>query len=480
MKVVGISAPIALGKHITITGIHFPQSLGVLLAYLRDHGFGIELWDYNVESYTEESFIERLRKSQPDIVGLAAMTPTIKNAHLFATIIKKHFPNTLVVVGGPHASALPTQTAEEFPNFDVIIYGEAEETFLDLCQRKRDHKSLVGCLGTVHRTNGEIVKENPRPLIKDLDQLPYAARDIVNFENYRKAHVERGLSRKFMNIMEFMTSRGCPAKCIFCGSGAYKPATVRYRSLNHVLGEIDECVKKYGTTYVNLSDDTFTLNKPFVHGFCTAMKERGLEWGCFTRVDCVTKELLQEMVDSGCIRVSFGVESGSPRIMAMNGKAVTIDKVRQTFKWAHEVGLKIIDGSFIVGSHPDENYDDIEQTIKLIREIKATFYSVTIVAPLPGTAIYDMMKQEGLIFADDWDKFLFIGETPSWRTKYFSPEELVRLQNYVMKRTYLRPGYLIPLFARIRSFNELRYFWDIGWNSFKQIVLSKNTYKKST
>lgn len=473
MKVVGISCPLKLGKHVGITSIHFPLSLGVILACVRQHGFDIELWDYNVEDFSEESFIQRLKKSNPGLVGLAAMTPSIKTAHTLAELIKVHSPRTIVVAGGPHVDALPMESMEEFPSFDIIIYGEAEETFVELCQRVKAKESLDGCLGIVHRADGKIIKEPMRPLIKDLDKLPYAARDIVDFENYRKAHVERGLSRRFMNIMEFMTSRGCPAKCIFCASGANKPPTVRWRSLDHVLGEIDECVRTYGTNYVNLIDDTFTLNKKFVHGFCEAMQKRNLEWGCLTRVDCVTKDMLHAMVDSGCIRVSFGVETGSPRIMAMNGKAVTIDKVRQTFKWAHETGLRIIDGTFMIGSHPDENLDDIEETIKLIKEVKPTFFSVSIVTPIPGTAVYNMMKQEGLILADNWEKFVYIGETPSWRTRHFSSEELVNLQKYVMKKTYLRLAYFIPLLLRIRSLNEFKYFADIGFKSFKQIILQK-------
>ncbi len=473
MKVVGISCPLKLGKHVGITSIHFPLSLGVVLACIRKAGFDIELWDYNAEDFSEESFVERLKTSKPDVIGLAATTPSIKSAHVLATIVKNHSPQTVVVAGGPHVDALPTDSMLEFPNFDVIVYGEAEDTFVELCKRIENTEPLNGCLGVVHRQNGKIIKEAPRPLIKDLDKLPYASRDIINFDNYKKAHVERGLSRKFMNIMEFMTSRGCPAKCIFCASGANKPPTVRFRSLAHVLGEIDECVEKYGTNYINLIDDTFTLNKKFVFDFCDAMKQRGLEWGCLTRVDCVSKEMLQAMVDSGCIRISFGVETGSPRIMAMNGKHITIDKVRQAFKWAHEIGLRIIDGNFMIGSHQDENYEDIEQTIKLIREIKPTFFSVTIVTPLPGTAIYNSMKQEGLILADNWEKFVYIGEIPSWRTKHFSPEELVKLQKYIIRRTYFRLSYLIPLFLRIRSLNELKYFTDIGYKSFKQIILNR-------
>ncbi|HLG25024.1 MAG TPA: radical SAM protein [Candidatus Nanoarchaeia archaeon] len=473
MKVVGITCPLKLGKHPMITSVHFPLSLGVLLAYVRKQGFEIELWDYNVEDFTEESFAERLKSSKPDIIGLAAMTASIKTAHQLATYVKKYSPDTLTVAGGPHVDALPMESMNEFKNFDIIVYGEAEDTFIELCQRIDKKEPLAGCKGILHREDGKIIMEAPRPLIQDLDKLPYAARDIVNFDNYKKAHVERGLSRRFMNIMEFMATRGCPAKCIFCASGANKPPTVRWRSIKHLLGEIDECVEKYGTNYVNFVDDTFTLKKNFVYEFCDAMKERGLEWGCLTRVDCVTKEMLQRMVDSGCIRVSFGVETGSSRIMALNGKAVTIDKIRQAFKWSHEVKLRVIDGNFIIGSHPDENYDDIEQTIKLIREIKPTFCSISLIVPIPGTAIYNMMKQEGLLLADDWEKFVYIGELPSWRTRNFTPEELVRLQNYVIKKTYFRISYLVPLFARIRSFNEFRYFFDIGLSSFKHVILKK-------
>lgn len=473
MKVLCISCPLKLGKHAEITSIHFPVSLGTLLGYLRKNGFEIELLDYNVEGFTEESFIQRVRNSRPNIIGLSAMSPSIKSAHLLATLVKTHFPDILTVAGGPHVDVLPVESMKEFSNFDVVAYGEAEDTFLELCKRLENKESLDGCLGIAHRKNGGIILEPPRPLIQNLDKLPYAARDIVNFENYRKAHVERGISRKFINVMEFMTSRGCPAKCIFCASGATKPPTVRWRSLGHVLGEIDECVEKYDTHYVNLIDDTFTINRKFVFDFCEAMKKRGLEWGCYTRVDCVTREMLQSMVDSGCLRVTFGVETGSPRIMALNGKGVTIDKVRQAFKWAHDAKLRIIDGTFIIGSHPDENYEDVELTIKLISEIKPTFFSVSIITPIPGTAIYNMMKEEGLIFADSWEKYVYIGETPCWRTRHFSPEELTRLQRYVMKKTYFKLSYLASLMLRIRSLNEFRYFADIGLKSFKQVILNQ-------
>ena len=476
MKVIGISCPITLGKHAKIVSVHFPIGLGVLLAHLRNNGFEVELWDYNVDNFSDESFIERLNKSKPKVVGMSATTAAIKGAHQLATLIKSKMPEVITIIGGPHVDALPTQSIEEFPNFDIIVYGEAEDTFVELCKRIEKNESLEGCEGIVHRKDGEIIKEKPRPLIQNLDKLPYAARDLVNFDNYKTAHVQRGISRKFMNVMEFMTSRGCPAKCIFCASGANKPPTVRWRSVQHVVGEIDQCVEKYGTTYVDLMDDTFTLNKKYVSDFCDAMKARGLQWGCLTRVDCVTKELLQMMVDAGCIRISFGVESGSPRIMAMNGKAITIDKVRQAFKWAHEVKLKIIDGSFIIGSHPDENHEDIEQTIRLIKEVNPNFFSVSIIAPLPGTASYTMMKSEGLIMADSWEKFLYIGEKPSWRTRNFSPEELVRLQKYVLRKTYFRPGYVVPLLLKIRNINEFRYFASLGWESFKQVLLSKETW----
>ncbi len=474
MKVVGVSCPLVLGEHATITSIHFPLSMGVLLAYLRQNGFGIELWDYNVENFTEENFVQRLNDSNPKIIGLAATTPSIKSAHRLATLIKKHRPDIITIAGGPHMDALPTRSMEEFPNFDIGVYGEAEDTFLDICQRIEQGKSLDGCMGILHRRNGKVIREAPRPLIENLDKLPYAARDIVDFENYKRAHVERGLSRKFMNIMEFMVARGCPARCIFCASGANKPATVRWRSLDHVLGEIDECVKTYGTNYVNLIDDTFTLDKKFVEQFCDAMKERNLEWGCLTRVDCVTKELLQKMVDSGCIRVAYGVESGSARIMQLNGKVVNLDKVRQAFKWSHEVGLRIIDGCFIIGSHPDEDRRDIEQTINLIKEVNPTFFSVSVIVPIPGTALYTMMKDEGLILSDDWEKFAYIGTNPSWRTRHFTGEELMDLQKYVMKKTYFRLGYVVPLFLRIKSVNEFKYFANIGWESFKQVLLQKD------
>ncbi|MBI4175964.1 MAG: cobalamin B12-binding domain-containing protein [Candidatus Aenigmarchaeota archaeon] len=474
MKVVLISTPMDLASGPRLSAVHFPLNLGILLAYIRQHGFEVELWDYNVEPFTEEGFTKRIKESNPGMVGIGAMTPAIKNAHRLATIAKMASPHITTVIGGSHVSALTRETLEEFQNFDVAVHGEAEDTFVDLCTRIQNSQPLAGCLGTAYRSNGSIVMEAPRPLIQDLDKLPFAARDLVNFENYRKAHVERGISRKFMNVMEIMISRGCPAQCIFCVSGAGKGPEVRYRSLGNVMEEIKLCVENYGTNYINISDDTFTLNKKFVEGFCDEMGKLGLQWGCFTRVDCVTKELLQKMVSSGCIRVSFGVETGSQRVMQLNGKHVNLEKIRRVFKWAHEVKLRIIDASLIIGSHPDEDYEDVQQTVEIIKEIKPTFYSVTVIVPLPGTMLYKKMRDEGLILASDWDQFSYYGRLPSWRTYHFTSEDLVKLQKEVIRKTYFRPGYIFHLFTRVRSYNEFRYYADIGLELFKTSVLKRN------
>jgi len=473
MKVVLVSTPLTLGKRYTeFGGIEFPLAVGYLASYTRQHGFDVELWDYTPGGYAEDEYIDKLRNSSPKVIGLSCTTPTILNANKLAQIAKRVLPDVLVIIGGPHATAIPERTLKEFPAFDAICVGEGEETFLEVCNRVKEGRHLDGTRGVAHRVNGRVKVEERRPLIRDLDKLPFPARDLVDFKRYKIAHVSRGISRKFMNIMEIMTSRGCPNNCIFCAGHLNYGFSLRFRSVDNILAEVKECIEKYDTEHITINDDTFTLH-PRLNDVCAGFKSLGVTWDCLTRVNVVTKDLLQMMVDAGCIRICFGVESGSPRMLKLIKKNISLVQVRNAFKWAHEVGVKLIDGAFMVGSHPSEDLEDVRMTVDLINEIKPHFWSFTILVPFPGTEVYRMMKEKGYISDEKWENFVMFGKVPSWRTDNFSGEELVRVQKWAMRETYLRLGYVLTMISRIRSLNELQYYVNVGLDFLKSVVIKR-------
>ena len=140
------------------------------------------------------------------------------------------------------------------------------------------------------------------------------------------------------------------------------------------------------------------------------------------------------MNETGCQKVVFGVESGSQRILELIGKKITVSQIEDAFRWAREAGIKFIEGNYIIGSHPSENLDDLQMTIDLIKKTKPDLISAAIIVPYPGTKVYNIMKEKGYIFTEDWSKFVMIDKLPSWRTEHFSPEDLLRHQKKILRK----------------------------------------------
>jgi radical SAM superfamily enzyme YgiQ (UPF0313 family) len=187
------------------------------------------------------------------------------------------------------------------------------------------------------------------------------------------------------------------------------------------------------------------------------LKERGLSWDCDTRVNVVTPDMLRMMADAGCRKVAFGVESGSPRILSKLEKGITVEQVRKAFAWAHEAKL-ITTAFFIIGGHPDETREDLDMSVRLIREIDPDLMAVAIAVPFPGTELERIMRERNLIFSEQWEKYTHIHSKPCWRTDNFSPEDLVKLQNQLFRRFFLRPHFIMKTMKKAMSRQGLRYY----------------------
>jgi radical SAM superfamily enzyme YgiQ (UPF0313 family) len=255
---------------------------------------------------------------------------------------------------------------------------------------------------------------------------------------------------------------------------------VRFRSAQNVLEEIKECVAKYKTNHFTFLDDTFTLWPERTKQICSGLKELGVSWDCNTRVNNVTLELLKIMAESGCIKVSFGVESSSERLLKLIKKGIALDQIKRAVKWAREAKIKFIEGTFILGAHPSETREEVEMTVKLMRELDLDFVFYGIIVPFPGTEVCDIMRGKGYLNKNiNWRDFIFFGGEPPWRTDNFTSKELVELQNYVLKKFYLRPGYFLKMLLKINSWREMRYYLDIAWDFFKQVILNLRKRNKS-
>jgi radical SAM superfamily enzyme YgiQ (UPF0313 family) len=364
---------------------------------------------------------------------------------------------------------------EEIKEIDYLVFGEGEMSMVELVESIESKRNIKTVDGVIFRQGKKIFKNKARGLIKDLNTLHFSDRSLINLNLYDRQHVTRGISRKEKKVVEIMTSRGCPNRCIFCAGHVNYGMSVRFRSFENVAREIMECMQKYGVKHISIEDDTFTLNKKLVREMCAFFKKKKLTWNCNARVNTVDYDLLKAMAKSGCKKIVFGVESGNPEIMRKNKKGITIPQVIKAVREAKRAKIRFVECDFIIGSHIDETVEDFQDTIRLIYKLMPDFLSVSIMCPYPGTEIYEMMIGKGYLEKKpNWDQFTVFGDLERYsRLTYLTPKQMVEMQRKILKEYYSSKKYILSQLIQIRTLFEVKYFLNLGVAFLKEFIFKR-------
>jgi len=453
-----------------IISTQYPINLGYISSWLKKNGIDVVILDFEVEKSDNKRLINLIKDKNPILIGVSCTTSNVKSGHKIAECVKRIYPDLPIVIGGVHASALPERTLKEFSSFDIVAKGEGEETLLELYNAIRENEDLAKVRGLVYRdNNGNLIDTGTREVIQDLDKLPFPDRENLNMSLYKKTHVTRGISRLNRNVAEILTARGCPYDCIFCASKVAMGKPVRYRSVNNIISEIEECITKYSVDHFSVLDDTFTFREDILYQVCDYFKSRRVSWDCLTRLDRVSEVMIKKMVDSGCEKISFGVESGSEKILKIIGKDVTIAQIKEIFKFCKKSGLRYLEASFMLGNHPLETKEEVRSTLDLAIELDPDIMTVSIAVPFPGTELNRLMKERNYLGRENWDEFVLFGSSPSWKYEYLDLTTLKGLQSKLYKRFYWRFSYILKQLKKLRSFKELNYWLEIAFNMFRAV-----------
>jgi radical SAM superfamily enzyme YgiQ (UPF0313 family) len=426
--------------------------LGYLAAYLREAGYECRIADAKFERLKLADLVARIREFRPRLLGITAMTHEVVRAAQIAAAAKNLVPGLCTVIGGPHVTALPAETLEEFPAFDVAVFGEGEDTLCELARALRDGGSLGGIAGLAFRGEGGAVAKNlPRPWRMDIDSLPFPAWDL-----YPPAPE-----------YQIFSSRGCPYRCGFCMRVLGE--RVRSRSVERVVREFELVTERYRPREISFSDEVFTLDERRAVAICDLLIAKGLHrrtpWFANARVNCLSRALYRAMRAAGCVRVGVGIESGNQEILNRVHKGITLDKAREMVRICKGEGLRV--AAFFIIGHPGETRETIRQTIAFARELNPTSVAFGIMVPYPGTEIAAMASRgEGgyrLISHNwsDYDKY-FGG---ALELKEIPRRELERWQARAYLSFYLRNLRLLSLagFAFSRRKSVMHYIRRTLW-----------------
>ncbi|MEM3921439.1 MAG: radical SAM protein [Nitrososphaerota archaeon] len=405
-----------------------PLGLAYLAAVAEEQGWKVRIIDGLTEGLSMQDIAGIIRSLQPEIAGITATTPAIYDAYEIARIVKEHSPNSLVLLGGPHATFMAHEVLEECPYIDVVVRGEAEETLKEILERIERGGDLSGVAGITYRAGDRIRENPPRGLIDDLDSLPIPAYNLLPMEKYV---VDR------VRYAAIVTSRGCPYGCIFCSSSLQFGKRWRAHSPERVLEELMILRYDYGAREIEFLDDTFTLKMSRAEEISRMIVSEGLDisWSASSRVNTFSRSLGEAMRRAGAHTIYFGIESGSDKTLRLIGKGITRRQAVDAVKAARNSGLNAL-GSFIIG-FPHEGEEDIRATIKFADKVGVDLAQFTIATPYPGTRLWEIAVKENLLLTRNWRKFTTLDVV--MRSLYLTPERIKKLLLWAYITFYLNP-----------------------------------------
>lgn len=443
-------------------GYNPPLGILYIAAYLKKHSaHNVRVLDAQVEEINYNVLEDRIAGMNPDIVGITAMSFTMIDVIETLKTVKKVKGSIRTVLGGPHVFIYPDETIN-LPGVDFLILGEGEISFNRLVNTLETGSDLSQVPGLVYKDeNNKIIKIDVAPLIDNLDELPHPAREITPYKKYSSILFSR------MPVTTMFTSRGCPYRCSFC-LRPHLGNRFRARSPENIIAEIDECIA-LGIKDFLIYDDTFTVIRKRVLEICELIinKKLDIRWDCRARIDTVDEEMLKRMKKAGCGGIHYGIEAGSPKIMENLKKDIDLKKAKIVCDMTHRLGIRTLN-YFMIGS-PGETVEDIEETFKIMKWLKADFIHMTIFTPFPGTPIYNSGLENGIIKKDYWREFAINpvrGFVPPHWPEYFKLDELQKILVKGYKKFYLSPVFVVKSLLKIRTFGELYRKAKAGFKVF--------------
>jgi radical SAM superfamily enzyme YgiQ (UPF0313 family) len=358
--------------------------------------------DYCVKVYdpypseSVEAIVQQIDDFGPDIVGLSVLTSYKYRAKDIIRGIRDRLRDVKLVIGGPHPTALPQESLDYF-DVDFAVRGEGEETMKELCDAVIHGRDVEDVKGITYKQGKRIIQNEARPLIQNLDDVPFPAREFLDFEKYLfPPGIIRGQWSERSTTL--ISSRGCPFRCIWCGTRNVFGKSVRRRTVRNTIEEIEHLIDRYRIDTIWFVDDTFTLSSSWVQEFTAEIIRRRIKfrWGCQSRADTLTEEMARGMRKAGCIQLDFGIESGSKKVLRVIKKDIDLQRVKETFAMTRRLGFQRL-ATFMIGN-PEETLSDIEESYCFAKEIRPDFVSCFYATPFPGTELM-AMAQRG-----DWIK----------------------------------------------------------------------------
>ena len=444
----------------------YPLGIGYVAAVFQKHFKPeiIDVYDFQLANRNMEDLFQQLQKKEYDLVGLSVFTPTYGPSIEVAKKVKEALPQCRLLAGGPFMGMNPGEMLQECSEVDIEFIGESEITIVEVIKAVEARESLDNIAGIAFRNGGKVKMNPPRPLISDLDTIPFPTRDIFDLDSYTS------LPGQFFKkpIMPMTTSRGCPFRCSFCEDHVLWQGKCRFRSAENVYYEMEELVKKFGAKEIKFFDDTFSASRKRTVELCEMLirKKLNVIWRVCTRVDTVDEDLLHLMYRAGLRSVNFGIESGSDEILKKMNKGFTKDVARTAVRATQKAGIET-KASFIL-NYPGETRETTMETLAFAEELNLDFVGYNLFNPLMGRQLKEYVRENFQINEEAWnDRNVSAVNTVFFYQDGLSEDFLSYIYKRAMRSHYLSLRQVIRSLRRIKNLDMAKSYFDGFLRLFK-------------
>jgi len=371
--------------------------------------------------------------SQTSILGFSCMfSCQWPSTYQLIKEVRQSFPGRPIIVGGEHVTSLPEFTLSNYPEVDICVLGEGEETILELIQKLSHGESLEAVAGIAYRNKNSVQRNPSRRRIRNIDGIHLPAWDLIPLHNYLNNELGYGVNRG--RSMPMLATRGCPFECTFCSSPTMWTTKWLARNPKKLLEEIKLYVGKYRVANIDFYDLTTVIKKEWIIEFCQEIVKNNMNFTwqlpSGTRSEALDSEVTHWMYQTGCRNITYAPESGSPAVLRRIKKKVHLDKMKDSMRNAHKNGMKV--KCNIIMGLPDENHFELWQTLKLMVELILLGVDDALpnaFVPYPGSELFSQLQKEGKIDKLDDEYFWKLSDQVSFLktfsySKYISSRAL--------------------------------------------------------
>lgn len=423
-------------------------SLGYVAAIFEREGWECRYFDIIPHGYTSDTLVQAVHSFKPDLLCFTVYTYHFHENRYWIKLLREA-TGVPTLIGGVHISLYPEETFA-YRELDYGLIGEAESNLPQFIQAFINQSGWEDVPGLIWRDGEKLIINKKPELPVEIDSCPYPARHLWPINKYYTFVSSR------RNFTPMITSRGCPFRCIFCEQGSKR---FRPHSPEYVVGEIEECVNKFGVKEIDMFDSSISVNKKRIFEISELMQKRNIKvhWSARSRVDTVNYDVLKAMHDCGCYRIYFGIESGDEDVLRRLKKRTNLDLIRQTIEDCRKIGIETL-GFFMIGS-PGDTLETVEKTLKFSLKLNLDFAQYNGVRALPGTELYEMvLPEQGEDFWREYIKDETKSDFAARAQCNLTQKEINKLLRKCYLSFYFRPKYIWKKLKKLQNWEEFRKY----------------------